>query len=116
MEKPFWKSKKFVYALSAFIASLIVTLLPLVVDLTPEQVEMLQEMLPMTIGLFLLVILGHSANDFLALWKSRMEYKDIKEALQELIDELPITVSTELAVEPPEFKPPQEVNVGDTVK
>jgi hypothetical protein len=69
---------------------------------------MLQEMLPLVIALGLLVITGHGANDLLATWKGGVPYKELKAALQEFVEQLPVEALDALAKKTPETK-----DIGD---
>lgn len=63
MEKPFYKGKKFVYALSGIITALVLAILPSVVELEPDTVDMLQTMLLPVLAITFLVITGHGVQD-----------------------------------------------------
>lgn len=91
MDKPFYKSKKFVYALATFLAAIVVWLMPLAAtDMTQEQLDMLNTMLP---GIFVaggLLIAGHSATDIAAIWLEGVKAKPVKEALNDLVEAIPL--------------------------
>jgi hypothetical protein len=92
---PFWKSKKFVYALATFCAALIVALAPTFADwanieLKPETLDMMDQMLPLIIAMGLLVITGHTATDLMYLWTEGIKSKELKEAAHDLIEAFPL--------------------------
>lgn len=71
-EKPFYQSKKFVYALAFVMATAVMALLPsllawLDVQVDPATVEMIEESLPRLFAVALFVIGGHALNDAISL-------------------------------------------------
>jgi hypothetical protein len=62
-EKRFYQSKKFVYAVSGFSASLIVALLPSVFTLDPQTLDQLKIVLPGVLAFFGFVLAGHQWMD-----------------------------------------------------
>jgi len=104
---PFWKSKKFVYALATFLAALVVSILPLFSsDMNQETVDMLQQMLPLIFAVGLLIITGHTVTDVMYIWKEGLTFKNLKDATHELVEAIPlpeqVTGKTTLpAIQPP---------------
>lgn len=89
MEKPFYKSKKFVYALATFIAALVLAVLPSIVTLEPETVDMLETTLPAVLGIGILVITGHGIQDALTTVKG-LQIMSLSSAFAELIEATPL--------------------------
>lgn len=87
---PFYKSKKFLYALATFLATLALAALPIVVSLDDETAAMLEEMLPLVFVMGALVIAGHTVTDVMAVWREGVPPKDLRRAAHELIDALPL--------------------------
>jgi len=89
MEKSFYQSKKFMYAVVTFIVSFVVAVLPSVLDLEPETVSALHEMLPYIAVFGLSVIYGHTAMDALSLAKGA-QVLSLQDAFGELLDATPL--------------------------
>lgn len=97
--KPFWKSRKFVYALGTALAALVLAFLPEVVVLDPETQDLLGEMLPLVFVIGLSVILGHTVTDVAAIWRSGVQGKPLADALKDLIDALTEALQEERPIE-----------------
>lgn len=98
VDKPVYKSRKFIYALGTFLAALFVWALPQLVELipdahmTPEQTKLMTDMLPLVFVVGLSLIAGHTVTDVAAIWKEGVKAKSIAEALQLLLDsDTPVT-------------------------
>lgn len=98
MDKPFYKSKKFVYALSSILVFVVLAVLPSVLTLEPETTDMIKTNLPFVFVFGLAVIGGHTLSDAIVL-AGGFQIGELKQALQDLIDSLPL-----------ENLPPQIVN------
>lgn len=86
--KPFYKSRKFAYALGTFLAALVLVVLPMAVELDPEVTGMLEEMLPLVFVIGIMLITGHTITDVMAIWREGVIGKELKEAAHDLIDAL----------------------------
>jgi hypothetical protein len=84
--KPFWKSRKFGYALGTLLASLAVTLLSSVEGIAPDVQAALAQFLPTIMVMGVLLITGHTITDVVALWRDGVAGKELKDAVLELID------------------------------
>jgi hypothetical protein len=84
--KPFWKSRKFGYALGTLLASLAVTLLSSVEGIAPDVQAALAGFLPTILVMGVLLITGHTITDVVALWRDGVAGKELKDAIIELID------------------------------
>lgn len=89
-DKKFYQSKKFVYALATFLAALVVWLMPMIVDMQQEQIDMLNTMLPGVLAVGIALIAGHSATDIIAIWVNGVQAKPVKEAVQDLVEAIPL--------------------------
>ena len=103
--KPFYKSRKFIYALGTLIAALIVALLPAGAEavgqtLSPETLAMLEKMLPLVIVLGLSALAGHTVTDLMALWTEGVQAKNLKQAIIDLIEEIDLAEADEIVPEP----------------
>lgn len=87
---PFYKSKKFLYALATFLAALVIAALPMVVSLDDDTAAMLEEMLPLVFAMGALLIAGHTITDVMAVWREGVPPKDLRRAAHDLIDALPL--------------------------
>lgn len=87
---PFYKSKKFLYALATFLAALVIAALPMIVSLDDDTLAMLEQMLPLVFVMGALVIAGHTVTDVMAVWREGVVSKDLRQAAHELIDALPL--------------------------
>lgn len=106
--KPFYRSRKLAYTVGTFLAALIVAALPtLGLDLEPETTDMLSEMLALVFVLGFLAITGHTLTDIAAQWQEGVKTQTLRDALNDLLDELLTDESEE---------PPVEVALGDTAK
>ncbi|HML21875.1 MAG TPA: hypothetical protein PKD09_09515 [Aggregatilinea sp.] len=86
-EKPFYKSKKFIYAACTFVAALILYLLQLASpDMTQDQIELLNQMILMVLIMGSLLLTGHTITDVTAVWVNRPQTKPLGEAAHDLID------------------------------
>lgn len=86
--KPFWKSRKFIYAAGTFLAALVLTILPMVVELEQETLDLLDQMLPLVFVIGLALIGGHTATDLVAIWQEGVVGKELAQAAHDLIDAL----------------------------
>lgn len=86
--KPFYRSKKFLYALATFLAAAVIAALPMVVALDDETVAMLEQMLPLVFVMGALVIAGHTVTDVMAVWREGVASTDLRQAAHELIEAL----------------------------
>lgn len=85
-EKPFWQSKKFVYALSGFVAALILALLPLAVPSIDEETQAaLIDLMPQVFAVAMFLIAGHALTDALSLAVG-VQGMSLKDAAHALID------------------------------
>jgi hypothetical protein len=84
--KPFWKSKKFIYALATLIAALIVALLPSVTTLDAQTDAMLRDVLPGVLAMGIAVIAGHTLTDVTAIWFNRPIHQPLATAAHAMID------------------------------
>ncbi len=90
-EKPFYESKKFIYASSTFVAALILYLIRLVSpDMPQDQVDLLSQLILLVLVMGGFLITGHTVTDVTAVWVNRPQPKPIGEAAHELIDALPL--------------------------
>jgi len=87
---PFYKSKKFLYALATFLAALVIAALPMVVSLDDDTAAMLEEMLPLIFVMGALLIAGHTVTDVMAVWRDGVPPKGLRQAAHDLIDALPL--------------------------
>lgn len=92
---PFWKSKKFAYAISMLIAVIVLALLPAVcaeigLTLTAESQEALNEIVPGVVILFGMVIGGHTLQDALTTAKGA-QIVDLKQAILDVLDAIPLS-------------------------
>ncbi len=90
MDKPFWKSKKFIYALGTFLAALVVWIMPQAVSMTAEQTDMLTTILPGVFVTGLMLIAGHAATDITAIWLEGVKAKSVKEAALDVVSQIPL--------------------------
>lgn len=90
MNNPFYKSKKFVYAVGTLLAALVIAVLPMAVDLDANTVDMLEAMLPLVFVIGAMVITGHTVTDIMAVWSEGVKTKDLKTALLEMVEVLPL--------------------------
>jgi len=88
-EKPFYMSKKFVYALSTLLAAIVLAVLPSVVTLDGVTVAMIEDMLPAALGLGFFVICGHTLSDAIVLSRG-VENKPLPDAAHDFVDALPL--------------------------
>ncbi|MBI5957526.1 MAG: hypothetical protein HY866_02250 [Chloroflexi bacterium] len=86
MNKKFFQSKKFVYALCVFLAQLLLVALPSVVQLDPDQMDMLSNMIPTVFVIGGLVITGHAATDIAYAWLNRVPASELTIAAHNLVD------------------------------
>jgi hypothetical protein len=84
--KPFWKSRKFGYALGTLLASLAVALLSSIEGVSPDVQAALAQFLPTIMVMGVLLITGHTITDVVALWRDGVAGKELKDAIIELID------------------------------
>lgn len=84
--KPFYRSRKFAYALSTFLASALLMLLPTLVELDEATAAMLDEYVPLVVAVGVLLILGHTVTDVTALLRDRPVRAPLDQAAHELID------------------------------
>lgn len=86
-EKRFYQSKKFVYAVSAFIAALIMALLPSLFTLEAETLDMLNVALPVVMSFFGFVLVGHQWMDAksLAMQTPLLELEDAAHAVVDAV-------------------------------
>lgn len=84
--KPFWKSRKFGYALGTLLASLAVTLLSSVEGIAPDVQAALAGFLPTILVMGVLLITGHTITDVVAIWRDGVAGAELKDAIIELID------------------------------
>ena len=84
--KPFWKSKKFIYALATLIAAIIVAVLPSVATLDAETDAMLKDVLPGVLAIGIALIAGHTITDVTAIWSNRPAYQPLQPAAHDLIN------------------------------
>ena len=89
MEKRFYESKKFVYAMVTFVVSFVLAVLPSVLNLKPETVTALHEMLPFVALFGLSVIYGHTAMDALSLAKGA-QVLSLQDAFAEVLEATPL--------------------------
>ncbi|WP_162909614.1 hypothetical protein [Aggregatilinea lenta] len=89
-EKPFYKSKKFAYAVAGVVTAVILALLPSVVALTPETEQLLEDVIPAVILMCALLLTGHTVTDVAYAWAERPQAAPLGEALHELIDATPL--------------------------
>ena len=89
-EKPFYKSKKFAYAVAGVVTAVILALLPSIVTLTPETEQLLEDVIPAVVLMFVLVLTGHTVTDVAYAWAERPQAQPLGEALHELIDATPL--------------------------
>ena len=96
MDKPFWKGKKFVYAVSMLAAVILLTLLPSIaaevgLPLEPESQEALTEIIPGIVVVFAMVIAGHSLQDALSTAKgAQIIGLTLKQAILNILNEIPL--------------------------
>lgn len=88
--KPFWKSRKFAYAVGTFLAALVLALLPMAVTLDEPTTAMLEQMLPLIFVIGALVITGHTVTDVVAVWKEGVESQTLRDAAHALIEAVPL--------------------------
>jgi len=86
--KPFWKSRKFGYALGTLLATLLLQLLANIEGVSPEVQQALADFLPTVLVMGVLLITGHTITDVVALWKEGVAAKDLRDALVDLLDTL----------------------------
>lgn len=86
--KPFWKSRKFGYALGTLLASLAVALLSSVEGVSPDVQAALAQFLPTILVMGVLLITGHTITDVVALWRDGIAAKELRDALVDLLDAL----------------------------
>ena len=84
--KPFWKSRKFGYALGTLLASLAVALLSSVEGIAPDVQAALAGFLPTILVMGVLLITGHTITDVVAIWRDGVAGAELKDAIIELID------------------------------
>ena len=85
MEKPFWKSKKFIYAVASFVAAVVLAVLPSVTTLDADTVTMLHDVVPKVVLGGFLLIAGHTVTDVVYL---AVQARDVplREAAHGLVD------------------------------
>lgn len=98
--KPFWKSRKFGYAVGTFLASLVLALLSSVEGVSPDVQAALAGMLPTALVMGVLLITGHTITDVVALWRDGVAGKELKDAVVDLIDAILEPEDEEPAPEP----------------
>lgn len=84
-EKPFYMSKKFVYAAISLVAAVIVAILPTALELDEEQTKTLNEIVPVVLAFGFALIGGHTIMDALSMAKGA-QLPGVSDAIQELID------------------------------
>lgn len=84
--KPFWTSRKFIYALATLIAALIMAALPSLVILDALTEAMLSDLLPGVLAMGIALIAGHTITDITAIWLARPSYQPLPEAAHNMID------------------------------
>lgn len=89
-EKPFYKSKKFAYAVGTFLAALVVAVMPMIASLDAETLDMLETMLPVIFVIGALLITGHTVTDVAAVWMEGVKFKALKEAAGDLLESVPL--------------------------
>lgn len=86
--KPFWKSRKFGYAVGTLLASLLVAVLANVDGVNPDVQAALNQVLPTLFVMGALLITGHTITDVVAIWSDGVAAKDLKDAVIDLVDAL----------------------------
>lgn len=91
---PFWKSKKFAYAVSMLVAVIVLLILPSALaevglTMTPENQAAAAELVPKVVVFFGLLVVGHTIQDALSLAKGAQPV-DLKQAILDVLDALPL--------------------------
>jgi hypothetical protein len=89
-EKPFYKSKKFAYAVAGVLAAFILALLPSLFTLTAETQALLEDVVPAVVLICVLLLTGHTVTDIAYAWAERPQAQPLGQALHELIDATPL--------------------------
>lgn len=113
MDKPFWKSRKFLYALGTLIAALVVGLLANVEGVSPDVQAALGEFLPTLVTMGALLIAGHTVTDVVATWREGVPEKTIQEAIMEFIEAFVDGLEIVVDEEDPEPGAGEGVPVGE---
>lgn len=88
MDKPFWRSRKFGYAVGTLLAALLLRLLASVDGISPDVRAALTDFIPTVIVMGVLLITGHTVTDVIALWKEGVQAVNLRDAVLEVIEVL----------------------------
>jgi hypothetical protein len=94
MNKPFYQSKKFVYAVSMLIAMIVLAVLPAAfaragMPLDPDSQQALNGLFPGVVIVFMMVIAGHTLQDALAMAKGAQPV-DLQQAVMDVLSAIPL--------------------------